>query len=367
MVRCWCRQMISPVFMRIRAGFEIGTQRWHEVTGNRFLAVLIYEQTDSSRCYGNGLYLWGVAALYGRAELLPWQTCKGCGIVEGPAIDTQGAIMKIAKLLLVMIVLLLINGCATNPYTQFFHFVPQMQGKQKASDHPQLIAAQTEPRIYGSNDFEKDSILLYQEGYRPLGISSFTGPMKDPKLAIEQAKKIEAEIILIKSKYQSTHSGSMSIPVQQPGQMVTTTHTGTVQPTLSPLNSMRYSGQSVTYIPGVTTMHNIPYTVHSFEQAAVYFAKAKPHSFGFAYEDIPPELSSKIKRNRGVLIIAVVKNSPMYSADLVRGDIIVAINDQPTDNIVQMRNIIRSSTSGKSYKFSILRDGTIINKNVIAR
>ena len=255
----------------------------------------------------------------------------------------------------------------TRSDAQYFQYAPSMQGAQKASDHPQLLASQTEPRIYNSNNLEKDCILLYQDGYGLVGSSSFHGRLADTSLAIEQARKIEAEIILIKSKYQSTHSGSMSMPVQEPGQMVTTNHTGTIQSTLSPLNSMYYSGQSVTYIPGATTMYNIPYTVHRYEQTAVYFARVKPRSFGFLYNEIPPELSSKIKRNRGVLIIAVVKDSPMYSADIVRGDVIVAIDSLPTDNIQMMRNIIRPPISGKSYKFSILRDGNIIVKNVVAR
>ncbi|MDR3624693.1 MAG: Do family serine endopeptidase [Chlamydiales bacterium] len=67
--------------------------------------------------------------------------------------------------------------------------------------------------------------------------------------------------------------------------------------------------------------------------------------------------SFKLAKPQGALAAEVVKDSPAEKAGLKQGDIIVAFNDNPVDNISAFRNSVSMMAPGTKLKLKIIRDG----------
>ncbi len=265
------------------------------------------------------------------------------------------------KLWLVLLGIFLVNGCAgSRDYERFYH------DTMKGQDTSNLIFATGEPTAFKGTDPETDNMKLVENGYVLLGYSSFTGPQRNESQAIEKAKELKASVVVIYSKYLDTKSGIQPIVLPD-----IKTSTSSAQSTAlgSAVGTGGYaSGSATAYGTGTTTTYGIKtlyktYSIDRFEQGATYWVKRKGLVLGALAIDLPSDLRQKIGSNKGVVVMVVAKDSPAFSADILKGDIIRKINNT---EIIDQKNFIQTLAfnANKKVTIRIIRDGKEIVKEI---
>lgn len=121
-----------------------------------------------------------------------------------------------------------------------------------------------------------------------IGASCFTASYTDQKLAVQQAKRVGANLLLIDIRYRSSVSGTMTLPQYHAGQTVTsTTYNSGAGSAYGYGGSVHgnYRGTSTTYtqLPGYTTYRSVPYTIHYNDHTAYYLRD--PHRVGLGLDE----------------------------------------------------------------------------------
>jgi membrane-associated protease RseP (regulator of RpoE activity) len=144
-------------------------------------------------------------------------------------------------------------------------------------------------------------------------------------------------------------SGTTPLLIPNPSETYTTYHSGTVA-------GSSYSGTSTTIVPGGYTALGIPYSVNRYDFFAAYWVKLKPLAFGAHVGDMPEDLRQKLQRNRGAYVAFVVKGSPAFNADILRGDVITRIGD---DEIIDSKSVIHliNKYAGQEVPLEFIRNG----------
>lgn len=215
----------------------------------------------------------------------------------------------------------------------------------------QLLGKGELPKIFSTNDMERDVKIALSRGYSNIGVSSFNGEATSEKEVVEQAKTVGAVMVLVNSKF--TDSRVVTTPLFLPDNE-TTYHSGYVNGTYGSAN---YSGTSTTYGTKV-----VPITTNQqrYDQTAVYFAKlTKKPKFGLYLENLTPELRARFERNTGALITIVMEDSPAFLANILPGDILIEFNGAQVINAEQMLNLMRTySPNSDKCLLKIIRNGT---------
>jgi len=236
-------------------------------------------------------------------------------------------------------------ACASG-YQQFYK--PYVDAK--ALPDVQLLAPDEEPKIYGSNDLQRDVKIAKSKGFRPIGASSFNGEMESEAAVVQQAKRVGALFVLVNSKY--TETRTITTPLFVPNNQTTYT-SGSVY---GAYGSANYSGSSTTY--GSTI---VPMTTNQqrYDQTAVYFVKStrKPR-FGVSPIDLPDELRVKLERNTGAVIDIVFEGSPAFLANVLPGDVLIEVNGTSVINAKHAGELMQSVAPGvDKCTFKVHRNG----------
>lgn len=98
----------------------------------------------------------------------------------------------------------------------------------------------------------------------------------------------------------------------------------------------------------------------------VNYGKVRRGWLGVSVQELNAQLLRhfKLDREKGVLVARVAENSSAGKAGLKSGDIIVAIDDHEVKNKSDFRGRVASYTVNNSIRFSILRDGKMIERRV---
>ena len=215
------------------------------------------------------------------------------------------------RLHLIAVICLLLSGCA-NPYAKYYH---DQTGGEDLTRSPQAILSPDKPAQIRGSDRSADDVRMLEDGFRLIGISSFNGPTAEIKQMLVQAEQVGASAVV----------------------------------TYPP----RYIGTGV----GVGGTR---YTYHFFVS---YWVKLKPPVLGAYFDDLSVELRQKTGSDKGVVVIAVVKNSPASSVDIRRGDVLRQIGEK---EIIDKKTSegITSQYAGKKVTVKLLRDGKEFLKDV---
>ena len=255
------------------------------------------------------------------------------------------------KTLLFSALLIVIPGCS-NPYSQFY--TDYTEG-MNVLENPRFIISTGEPRLVQGSNIDQDEQRMLEDGYILLGISSFNVAKINQSKAIEHAKKIHADTVIVYSQYTDTRSGSMPLTVPD---TQTTYHSGSIGGLGGGFAT--YSGSSTTYGTKTTYM---PYSVQRYDYLATFWIKAKPYRLGIYFEDLTPELRKSIESNKGTYIAVVVKDSPAFNADLLTDDIIRKFNDVEVINKDHFANLL-GKYANPTVRLEILREGKTILKEI---
>jgi hypothetical protein len=243
-----------------------------------------------------------------------------------------------------------VGGCA-NPYSQFY---VDLTGSQNVLGNQDIIMPTDEPTLIQGYNIETDGRRMLEDGYSLLGFSSFNGGEINQNTALEHAKKIHAEKVIVYSAYTNTISGMM--PMTLPDTQ-TSYHSGSIYG--SGGGFANYSGTSTTYGSRTTYM---PYSISRYDYYASFWGRHKPSGgLGIYFDDLTDELRKDIGSNKGIRIVVVVKGSTAFNNDILVDDIIYKFNDIDVIDKVHFLNIIKENRE-QQIKLEIFRGGKSITK-----
>ena len=244
----------------------------------------------------------------------------------------------------IILLLCLLSLSCSNPFTTFYTPIDSTL-RLKTDRNPE--------RIKGS-DAAEDYLNMLENNWAYVGYSSFTaGGGIDWDDAIAHAKKIGASaVIFYDPKFESSSSGA--IPITTPN--VTTSYSTANATSYGSGGTVRAYGSGTTTTYGSrTTM--IPYTVNRYSYMVTYWDKLPQQwILGAYFQDLSRETRTAIGSNKGVILIAVVKGSPAFQADLLRGDIIKDIEGEEVLDVQRMY-YLTDKFSGRAVSFTVLRRG----------
>jgi len=243
------------------------------------------------------------------------------------------------------------SGCI-NPYGQFY---TDYTGGVNVLENPNIIAPTDKPKLIQGSNIENDETRMLEDGYSLIGVSSFNAANVNQNSATEQAKKVHADTVIVYSQYTETVSGSMPLTVPN---TQTTYHSGNIYG--SGGGFANYSGTSTTY--GTQTTY-VPYNIRRYDYLATYWVKHNLPRLGIYFEDLTDELRKKVESNKGVYIIAVMKDSPAFNADLLKDDIIRKLNNTEIIDKKHFANLI-AENKGQRIELEIFRNEKTIIKQI---
>lgn len=247
----------------------------------------------------------------------------------------------------------LLAGCA-NPYAKFY------QGAPDARANPRYVAPPGPVQVFALNDIERDRDNLMRRGYIQVGFSSFQAGSSNATQAqlIEQAQKLGAEIVLANTKYSHTVSGVMPLTLPTTSTTYSNAHATAFGSNGTSATAFG-SGTSTTY-GTQTTM--VPYSADRSDFGAVYFARVRPR-LGIYVKPLTDEMRQARSSNTGVIIYIVVDNSPAFAADILPGDILVAINGENVAGVEGFNQIV-AKPYGQQMKLTLGRGDKTVEKVV---
>ncbi|TXH48713.1 MAG: PDZ domain-containing protein [Burkholderiaceae bacterium] len=254
----------------------------------------------------------------------------------------------------------ILAGCA-NGYSQFYRaseaFTPEtIAARRVAPPTGQPIVEHS--NMPGPND---DSILTAyaKRGYVMIGSAFFnTGNAQSEGAAVEQGRKVGADVVLIMNP-RYTGSTTTAVPLTTPT-TTTSYSTGTATAYGSGGVVNAYGSGTTTTYGQTTTM--IPITVHRSDYGAAYFVKIK-WGFGALWRDLSDSERQELQSNKGAVITVVVDNTPAFDADILPGDIIVAVNGAPVAGVSGLGDQLRAA-AGAPVNVSLVRRGARVEKTV---
>lgn len=263
---------------------------------------------------------------------------------------------KFTCMVLAIITLLSAAGC-TNGYRQFYTpapgTTPETISSNRASAPPLIPAVERAP--FGPTDrlfaeYEK-------RGYLVIGESSFnSGESESDEHALKQGQAVGADLVLIFVP-QYTGSVTSSVPITTP--TTNTSYTTANATAYGPGGPVSAYGNATTTTYGSSTTY-IPLTVNRSDYRAIYFAKGRFRIGAFvrSLNDLERQL---LQTNQGVVVVTIVNDSPAYRADVLPGDMIIAMDGEKVPNheaFTRMAN----ERKGRMINLSLVRQGRAIEK-----
>lgn len=212
-------------------------------------------------------------------------------------------------------------GCASlNSFEKFY--VP-FRDSASLHDKPWIEPASGTPAIYAySGDPEIDNLRAAEAGYIPLGFSEFYGPpaTMTRREALAQARHVGASLVLIRPQYRSRSFEAAPWNIANP----------TPPPRIPALK----------------------------DTMATYWARADVSKlrFGAQIVELTQAQREALKPGTGVLVTVVVRGTPAYDAQILRGDVILKIDGE---SVVDPRGFESqlARLQGQSVSLQLLRNG----------
>ena len=233
--------------------------------------------------------------------------------------------------LLALLILIALTGCMTNYYEEYY-----VSRDNSYFDALDAIVQPNESVALKITTSEEDVIDIIEEGYLPIGVSSFLSDYNGMTCAVDTAEKHGAQLILFDIKFKETKKYSSVIFLPS----TSTSYTyGTI-------GTMSYSGTTTT-----TTMNAVPVqrSVDLYNHNALFFKKVDPKAFygivPFIPKRLPTESADAIVP---VTILGVVHGSQAEADGFKRGQKIAAINGTTISN---RKSIAPFSNSITAIKF----------------
>lgn len=264
------------------------------------------------------------------------------------------------SLSLAVSLLLLVAGCASG-YKQFYQ-------PAKGATPLEIAALRAAPPsitpiVEHSQPVDDDgqSILkaYAKRSYVMIGQSAFnSGSQESEDSAVRQGQEVGADLVLILNpKY--TGSVTSIIPITTP--TTNTSYSSGSATAYGPGGPVTAYGTGTTTTYGSTT-NFVPVTVHRSDYAAIFFVKRRV-SLGAFTRELNDAERQEFQSNKGAVVHLVVDGSPAFDADILVGDVIMAIDGKSVSSTKTLQALLREH-AGKLIAVSIVRRGQHIEKSV---
>lgn len=249
---------------------------------------------------------------------------------------------------------LFLASCA-NPYSEFYH------GIRDVRTQPNYEAVEGEVLVYSINDesLEREAEALIRRGYSAIGNTSFNGRSDSYSEAQvrRQAEAIGAHVVLVMSHYSHTITGVAPITVPS----TTTSYSQGTATAQGPGGPVTAHGTGTTTTYGSQTAM-VPYSIARSDFGALFFAKTRSRLRVLA-EPVDDDTRRKLQTNAGIMVRVVIEKTPAFAADVLPGDVILAIGDDSIQSVEDFLALI-DKYQGTKPNFKINRDGTLIEKEI---
>jgi len=185
---------------------------------------------------------------------------------------------------------------ATNPFTKFYHDKTENMPTEE-KQRLQLPASAPEIHNVATDQLANESLRMAERGFAQIGYSTFGGSRQSLEYLTEQALKVQAEIVL----------------------------------------------------------YNEHPTNATYFQGAWFWQRLKVGHLGAFGETLPDDIRTKLQRNTGDYVTAVVDNGPAFRANILRGDVIVQVGEMAISTPQDLRDAV-NHYSGQKVQFHIIRD-----------
>jgi len=223
----------------------------------------------------------------------------------------------------------LLSGCAVNPYAKYY--INKIGGPEHIAKAGVKVFSEAPVLLRGSLKPEKDAEAMMEEGFDMLGYSTFNGPEFPEEKAVEQAKNIGATRVVIYSKYTETQTGAVPL--------FSTIGNAVIATTTIPTHQRRY------------------------DQGATYWAPGSPGLLGIRGRPLNDEERARLQTNKGVAVAIVIKKTPAYQTDLLKGDIIRAVNGKAILSADELSAVL-NEFAGQQVTIALVRGSEALTKVV---
>jgi hypothetical protein len=180
-----------------------------------------------------------------------------------------------------------------------------------------LLPSSGKVEIVTSKDIEADAIRMMESGYLLLGRSKFKGEQVNPDAAREVAGDLNASVVLLKTEYANTVQEA--IPIEKWTNIRRESAERTSGARAGGPSSAMHGEFRITYVRKAVDYYNL---------AATFWAKSKPPIFGVLVETQGARTSESggsgpSSTGRGVVVRAVIMDSPAARAGVLRDDVVV--------------------------------------------
>lgn len=255
------------------------------------------------------------------------------------------------RILLILIASLVLSACGTGQFGSSYRGYVDPRGTADIAALPE----EGEPTVIRSSNLDKDVRFYREHNYVVVGESAFNGFKESEGNAARKAKEVGATHVIISSRYTDTESRH-GYDYQQ------------FYRTYYVTDVVQVNGRSVVTRRPVTVSETVPvpYVRHydNFDQWGVFLAKSsRTPGLGIVLRDLTGPERQNFKRNSGAFVDIVLTNSPAFLADIVSGDVVVAVNNTKVNDTRHAHSLINAlKQEGSDITVTILKDGQ--QKNV---
>jgi hypothetical protein len=204
----------------------------------------------------------------------------------------------------------------------------------QAQNTGNLTSMQENPdtKIYAGNHKDEDNISMLENGYDMMGTSDFEAGNVAPELALQHAKVIKADTVLVYSKYGSTKTAASKIQLIK--------------------EAAKKNG-------GEVEAKDIAADATQYQYYASYWAKLPTPLLGVHIIKLVPKKtdnSEQESESKGLKVLAVIKDSPAAKAGLIRGDVLTKIANIELNKPEELSALVRKF-QGQNIAIEYEREG----------
>jgi serine protease Do len=219
-----------------------------------------------------------------------------------------------------IIILFVLGGCAVNQFKE--NYQSQLE-RWPSGEATRLLPFEGKLKLVTSTNMRSDALRMMENGYLLLGRSKFRGEQVNLKSSEAVAKELGASVVMVEEKFATSETSAVPMSEWIPARIDTVTETWTI--TQGPNAGQVIERQTTQEVQGEFRTTYIPETIDYYDYAATYWARSKPPIFGVLVRAMTDEDRQRAQINRGVVVRAVIKDSPAFAADMLQGDIITQV------------------------------------------
>jgi hypothetical protein len=217
---------------------------------------------------------------------------------------------------------------AGNPYQE--HFVSHAPGRGVP------LAPPPSPTLFRGSDFQADELALLENGFMLLGASIFADGGGDARQAVEQGKRVSAAAVVVYGRGFTAFPGR---PLPWWPNL----------PDAPPEAGAGGAGIGESMIAAPPAALTAGY-------AATYWRKVAPTIFGAVLRALDRDEIARLSRRTGAVVEAVRVCTSAQAANILRGDVLVAIDGKPIEDVAAIDPYL-DSIAGRKIHVDLLRKG----------